>query len=39
MKEQREEWMKTYKKMQLNYHIGLYLGTTSVAISPYTVCK
>jgi uncharacterized membrane protein len=38
-KEQREEWLKTYKKMQLNYHIGLCLGIMAVFVFSYAVCK
>jgi hypothetical protein len=37
--EQREKWLKIYKKMQFNYHAGLVFGIVSVIIASRTVCK
>jgi len=37
--EQREKWLKIYKKMQFNYHTGLVLGIISVIVMSKAVCK
>lgn len=38
-KEKREKWLKIYKKMQMNYHIGLVLGIVAVVLTSISVCK
>lgn len=38
-KEQREQWLKIYRTMQYNYHLGLALGVAAVMIFSYSMCK
>lgn len=38
-KEKREKWLKIYKKMQMNYHVGLVLGIIAVVLTSISVCK
>jgi len=37
-KNQREEWIKVYKKMQYTYHMGLLLGLIAVAGFTNALC-
>ena len=38
-KEKRVKWLKIYKKMQMNYHVGLVLGIIAVVLTSISVCK
>jgi hypothetical protein len=37
-KNQREEWIKVYKKMQRTYHMGLLLGLVAVVGFTNALC-
>lgn len=38
-KEQREAWLRNYRAMQLNCHVGHLLGTVSVSLFLSSFCK
>lgn len=35
---QREEWLKVYRAMQFNYHLGLVFGIAAVIVFSYAFC-
>ena len=37
--EQKKAWLKIYKTMQFNYHLGLFLGIVAVFFLSVTFCK
>lgn len=37
--EQKKAWLKIYKTMQFNYHLGLFLGILAVSFLSMTFCK
>lgn len=36
---QREEWLKVYRSMQFNYHLGLVFGIAAVIMLSYAFCR
>lgn len=37
-KASREAWLKIYKTMQYNYHVGFVLGIVAVSVLPLALC-